>query len=288
MKLRIRGAALLAVAILIPFSIQEAAGQAAGDPIVVEGSVFDVQHGRGIPQARIQIFPADVEDFEAGASVTEFLTSQGGAFRSGPIPLGQYRIRVTALGYRDFVEDVSLERPPTLSLTIRLAPQAMELDPVMVEGIRSQRLDDWGFYERRERGSAATFTRQEIEQRNPTRISDMLRTVAGVRLNDPGQGRGPPFLLFRGTCRPDIIIDAVNLGNDVRLDEVVVPTDIEGIEVHRGMGGPMEYTLGCGSVVVWTADPTSRLDEVRNRDILSIRSYVAAAVFVTLSLLVGR
>ncbi len=256
--------------------------------VVVEGSVFDIQQGSGIPQARIQFFAPDTDGFDEALTLGEVVTRAGGAFRSAPLPVGTYQIRVTALGYQEFVEEIELEPGSPLNLTIRMVPDAVSLDPILVTGVRSPRLDQWGFYDRRERGSGATFTRQEIEARNPSRISDMVRTIAGVRLIDPGQGQGPPTLLFRGTCRPDVVIDGVNLGSDLRLDEVVIPSDIEGMEIYRGMGGPMEYTMGCGSVVVWTADPTARLREAQHPDDFQMRSFGFAAIFIGISLLLGR
>lgn len=244
--------------VLVP--LQSAARQPVPS-ILVTGSVRDIQQGTPVPLAQVELRWASDEaaagGIESAPPEVRERTDESGAFRTSPLPEGDYRIVVRALGYRDLSEPVRVEGASPMELTIRLVPEAMELDPVVVRGVRSRRLDDVGFYRRREQGVGRTFTHQEIQRRAIHRASDVFRTIAGARLL-PAGAYDRPYIAFRGDCLPDIVLDGINLGSDVRLDEWIGAHEIEGLEVYRGSQAPLQYsTNGCGAVLVWSLDPTA-------------------------------
>ena len=66
----------------------------------------------------------------------------------------------------------------------------MELAPLVAVATRSRRLEVTGCYERRDwgdlTGGGKFFTVEDIERRNPARISYMIADVPGVRLGNCG------------------------------------------------------------------------------------------------------
>lgn len=272
---------------LVTIAPSQAAAQDEDPPIVVTGSVLDVEQGTPVPQARVElrrVLPdVPVEVAAAQPPNAQVLTDESGSFRTPPVPQGEYRLLVSALGYRDLSQTVDVEGASPMDLAIQLVPEAMELDAVVVRGVRSRWLDDVGFYQRRERGIGRTFTRQELERRATSRVSDVFRTLAGVRLVSAGAQRRP-YITFRGNCLPDIVLDGVNLGYDLRLDELIGAGQIEGIEVYRGSQTPLEYsTNGCGAILVWSLDPSAQEGEP-----FTWQRLVAAAIFIGASVLITR
>jgi hypothetical protein len=179
-----------------------------------------------------------------------------------------------------------------LELDVRVAPTPLTLDPVVVEADLNLRyLETVGFYHRQYSDFGHFITRDQIEARRATRITDVLSAVPGVRLVPDGQMIGRWLLQFRqasttfgGLCEPRVFVDGlIAIRGDSKpvvmtpgggiidelnqedprspepsVNEVVDPRDIEAIEVYRsGVEVPAEFGgMGpftrCGVVVVWT------------------------------------
>lgn len=156
------------------------------------------------------------------------------------------------------------ERPrlPADSAVVELAPLDVRVSP------RPRRAKMAGFHRRRSRGPGEFITRGEIERRDPTRLSDMLRLRAGVGTARRGDGSGRGTVVMRrsaamgsyGGCRVRYWIDGAPLPASSRfaLDELP-PRDVQGIEIYRGPSEiPARFNRRgsqCGVVVVWTRDP---------------------------------
>jgi outer membrane receptor for Fe3+-dicitrate len=122
------------------------------------------------------------------------------------------------------------------------------------------------FEQRRARGGGAFITRAEIERRHPAKMSDMLRTVAGVSIkSNTTAGEQTNVTMERSshsigtnTCEVQYYVDGhpYPRGN---IDDFP-PETIEGIEIFRGGSElPAEYRAqnsGCGLIGVWTRDPS--------------------------------
>ena len=167
-----------------------------------------------------------------------------------------------------------------------LGRRAAERDPY---------LQQVGFYERQRSDFGHYVTRREIEERQAHRFTDLLRTIPGVRVV-PGAGglagasiqlRGS-LLSHGGACRPQVIVDGLIVirgtarpwrGDDgrgadrateaalpeadpdreqVSIDDVVMPDDVEAIEVFRsGVQVPVRFggtstSTQCGVIAIWT------------------------------------
>jgi hypothetical protein len=226
--------------------------------VVVVGGVFDRAQNVPVPQAWIQLaWVGDVPSgFDPPGGTT--LSDADGRFALEALPVGQYRLVVDALGYRTLTEEVKIEGASPFSLSIRLAPEAIELEGIVVASVRNPWLEERGFYRRQLRGMGTTFTADEIRDLRIHQITDLFRMVSGVTLQGAGSPVSP-YVLFRGGCRPDVVIDGTNLGPNVRIDDQVFPRDVQGIEIYRGATSPGLFSSSsCGAVLLWTLGAASR------------------------------
>ena len=195
-----------------------------------------------------------------------------GHFRASRVPItwGSNQIQVSRLSYLDETSELWIADPnETIDLSVTLHPEPIEVGGVVVEGDRRRRLFERRmrpFYERRERGSGDFFTRSEIEERNPIVITDLSRGVPGVTLTQSdfsvqirfsramrGLGGGT------GCSSPLIYVDgafAGGAGDYVNLDNLVIPNQVEAIEVYKGPSQiPPQFNMtgsACGVIVIWT------------------------------------
>jgi hypothetical protein len=145
-----------------------------------------------------------------------------------------------------------------MDLEILMAPDLVALEGITVVSRRSPVLQANGFYDRRSQGFGRTFTRAEIEEQGYSRTSDILRAVPGTTLRSVGS-LGSPYVFMRGGCRPDIIMDGLNLGLDVAVDDIIPANNLEGIEVHSAATVPIQFRGNtCGAVVMWSIDPSAQ------------------------------
>jgi hypothetical protein len=126
------------------------------------------------------------------------------------------------------------------------------------------------FYQRmRERvkgsGSGIFITAEEIDQRNPTRTTQMLEGVPSVKLRLMQvfrEGRKGWAPVGQNGCGINVYVDGVRLARlgvydyAADLDDVVNPRSVAGIEVYsRGGQAPAEYQAfngSCGVILIWT------------------------------------
>lgn len=154
---------------------------------------------------------------------------------------------------------------------IRLDPEIVLLAPLEVVGRSvdpSPFLDD---FRRRMRSGLGTYiTRAEIERRRPMYVTDLLRDIPGVQLQTSGSGGRPIVQISRAVgqpCSTRIFVDGMLLNptmmtprgprSDVfRIDDIVSPGSVEGIEIYRGLSSaPPEFLTGdaqCGVIAIWT------------------------------------
>lgn len=258
MKLRTRISLAVTAALLGPVT---ASGQGAPQDTVpsgqegvrVRGHVTDIATRRPLEFAEIEVF-----DFEAERRlVWEGVSDSTGAFTGPRLRPSLYQVRAVALGYQTLTHMVALSGYGSADLRIEMSPEALELEPLVVVTRQRSRLETAGFYERRERGFGHSLNRAEIEERHPTYVTDLVRTMPGISVG-PGLMGGGGVLRMRGGCVPEVILDGVRMTQPVRLDDILQVSDLEGLEVYSAGSSPMEYShSNCGTVLAWTRDPGS-------------------------------
>jgi len=231
-------------------------GPVAGSAVLM-GVVEDRSLRSGVAAASLRLVREGLDGTFSGPEF-QVVAGANGSFGFSSLPLGRYQLTVEALGYEELVQEITLNGDA--HLLVGLVPRALELEPLVVLSRRSRYLDGVGFYQRRDAiRSGSTFTREEITSAGGYLVSDVLRNVPGVTLRRTRTET--PVILLRGGCRPDVVVDGINLGVNVLIDDVVRPGDLEGLEVHRGGTTLFPFSNSiCGSVTAWTVDPSARDD----------------------------
>lgn len=271
-------------AVLLGPQFQVEAQDRSRSAVVVVGSVEDRVQGRPLPQASLRFFLPSPRDSLYTELAAEVVAGSGGRFTTGPLTPGVYRLEIRALGYHTIDEQVRVDGASPMEISAELAPEAVALDAIVVVSRRSRVLESEGFYQRRAQGFGRTFTRDEIRERGASRTTDVLRMVPGLTLVSPNH-LASPYVFLRGGCRPDIVVDGLNLGPDVPIDDVMPASSLEGLEVHRSTTVPIRYRGNpCGAVVMWSIDPSAH----EPGEPFTWRRLAVAGGFVVLSFLFTR
>jgi len=192
-----------------------------------------------------------------GEVVARAASNYLGAFRIPAPSPGRYFIRVEAMGYRSKdSEPFELGRGDTTTVDLSLAPEPIELDPLMVETRRRRivsSLQERGFYERREQGAGSFLTPEQIRRWPAVSAGDILRHAPFV--SSEWSIAGSTVFIHRfGRCRPTIYVDGNRINSSP--DDWVQPEDIVGVEVYRGSAQiPLEWSSNetCGVILIWTS-----------------------------------
>ena len=108
-------------------------------------------------------------------------------------------------------------------------------------------------------GMGHFLTAKEINKRNPWVLTDLLRSMAGIRMYP---GRFSSYVVMmrdprgNGLCQPTVVVDNVRLivDEDFPIDAIVPMDDINAIEVYTNMV-PGEFynpVTQCGAIVITT------------------------------------
>jgi len=262
-----------------------AAGQA------LRGRLLDLATNRPLDGGVVTLIP------EGGDRVVSVVTDGDGTYvLRAPRP-GRYFVEARRIGYRSWVDGpVDLHEGDDWETEFHLLALPVELDPLesTAEAMRMEpMLVRVGFYERQRADFGHFITRDEIEKRSPPRMSDLLNAVPGVRIMPEGGGLGRSTVSLRGsvlsegtTCHPRVYVDGlIVIRGDARLrgldvfggreedtevqgsgtkrpeialDDVVMPEDVEAVEVYRrGIEVPARFggtsvSAQCGVIVIWT------------------------------------
>jgi hypothetical protein len=208
---------------------------------------------------------------DAGANLAAgVLSNQEGRFFLQAPQTGRYRIRLERIGYQTTTSsEVDLLPPDTVPVELRLAVEAIVLAPLTITSERpplvmDTRLASWGYYDRKalfeERGTglAHFLELEDIRRKNPMRVTDVFRDLAGVRV----VGTGGRRVRVRGLsgCSPTFYLDGVELrlAGQESVDDYVIPSHLSAVEVYARPPYPAQYAprarglSQCSSIVLWT------------------------------------
>ena len=216
----------------------------------------------------------------AAVSVTgrreEVQSNRRGHFVLSGLPVGAYELSIRHLGYAPVTHTVTVTRGHTTEVDVRMSPDPVVLEPLVATVTRIRRLETQGFYERKYwgelTGGGTFFTIQDIERRNPLRITDLIADAPGVRVRCDGSGFRCSVYSRRvstgfggGGCELNVYVDGTLVvrssdsrwgKSPVSVNELVFPIEIGGVEVYQGAASlPAEFSgfdNRCGAVVIWT------------------------------------
>ncbi len=227
-----------------------AAQQARG---VVAGVVSD-SAGRPVFGASV-----DVEDTDIRA-----MTNTAGRYVLSDVWPGRTAVRVRRVGFAPVILNVSVTAGDTTRADFMLGSvAALPKTQVSAEANRGKMTE---FNDRRSRGIGLFVTRDEIERRQPSSMSEMLRNLPGVSVSQRPTGVPQPVHMDRsassskgGVCHVQLFVDGLPYpeGN---VDDFP-PETVEGVEIFRGASEiPASFRTrdaGCGLISIWTRDPAA-------------------------------
>jgi len=165
-----------------PWGRRDLAGQERRDPatepepgVSVQGTVVDHETGDPVWSAAVSLARGSSGTRGMGTRVT----GEKGRFLFRAVPQGSYRLSVTAQGYRTMIDSVQVPAEGELELLLPLSIEPIRLEPIVVTAKRRPppRRD----YERRLRSrSGFLVTREEIEERRPRFLTELLHRVPGA------------------------------------------------------------------------------------------------------------
>ena len=205
--------------------------------------------GRVVGPDGVGILGVEVRIVGAGGAVHQTRTDSLGQFAlTGPAAAdGSARFR--RLGYKPAVVRV---RGGDRHLLVELATVPTSLSEVTVRARADAGLGGLEeFYAHRERTAFGTFfDPDQIAEKEPRRLSELMRYVPGARLIP---GRLGSLVRIRG-CRPMLWLNGVRVPG-AELDETVSIDDVAAVEVYNSFAGiPAQYVdrgSNCGAIVVW-------------------------------------
>ena len=276
MTLRLGRAAALCLAPLLVAPVARAGAQAAPPPPAVGAAVL-------LGRVAADSAGTAVHGAEVTASGYGIRTDADGRFTLA-VPPGTHDVVVRLPGRTPWRATRTLAAGDTLRLDVVLPPLAQALDAVTVtRRSRAASARFVGFERRRELGFGHFQGREELERRENSKMSDVLRGVPGLRFIYLPNGRGiavasnrfagnlPGSRRRTDQCFMQLFVDGVKVFDSSAserggpgLGAAVEPpsindfaiSDIEGIEVYRGPGEtPPEFggtNAMCGTVAIWT------------------------------------
>jgi hypothetical protein len=234
-------AAVLLTMSQVPVHAQRIAG------VVVEDGTESV-----VPAARVMI--ADT----AGRRRVSVETDSAGTFEL-PVAAGAYVLQVERTGFRPYASpSIDVPRDMLVRVTIRLGVAAIPLEPISVTVHAGGRLTE---FERNLTDPSRVgrfFTQDELDARPAARTTDFLVQVPSVEVRPRVQMRGSSIGNLGSTlCTPALFLNGARFyeAGDLLIDDVLIPTQLEGIEVYsRRMFAPAQYTTSgdCGVILFWT------------------------------------
>ncbi len=263
-----------------------AAASAAGRPLAAQGAdsswtiVGNVRNtaGLGIAGAELSL---------VGTAPSTARTDVSGGFRVVGTRAGTVSLSVRRLGFRPVTTEVVVRPGETTEASVTLERAAQELAPVVVQAQQERRGRLGDFDRRRKLGFGHFITREEIERRNPLLVTDLLRTVPGVRLQ-PGGFAGRFVLRMRASrCDPLVWLDGSPLSAGYFDVDALVPQSIEAIEVYTGPSTvPAQFMdprgiSSCGVIAVWTREGEPRSRKRDPATAAKLAELVAAASLYT-------
>jgi hypothetical protein len=194
-------------------------------------------------------------------------TDDSGRFALGKIRPGMLALRFRRLGYQPDTVELLVLAGKTVPLEVTVSRLSVALTPVVITGRTD--MTGWraGFYQRRNVGTGHFFTKEDIEKRNPSSMSDMFRMIPGVTVQ-PSRGMIRNQLRFRGArggCAPLTWLDGAPLSSGEFDIDALSPGSIEAFEVYTGTIVPPRFSVApgigprtCGAIVLWSREGQKR------------------------------
>jgi hypothetical protein len=189
------------------------------------------------------------------------VTKPDGLF-SIDVPSGTQVIVIRRLGFEPVSVQVNVtsHQPVELNVTLGITPNI--LDPVLVTARRNYVLEKEGFLKRMGSGRGTYITHEDVENRKPFVLTDLLRDVPGIRVTHTlrgsivGSDRTRSTMMGNDDGCTRLWVDGSEWPRVMPgdLDAFVSTRDLAGLEVYRPGAAPAQFNSsdGCVTLLVWT------------------------------------
>ena len=186
------------------------------------------------------------------------LTNDKGEFTMTKLPSGSQVLLARHLGFGAQTVAVDLNSREPQRVTIKLPKFVAMIEPVVVNARRAANLDRVGFSQRQKSGQGFYIGPDKLKDRHATFLTDILRTVPGLRVSSSPDGDvvsssrsagGNDCVRYYVDDMPWQSAEPGDINQFVNANEVVA------VEVYQGSNVPAQYSRGMGScttIVLWT------------------------------------
>ena len=174
-------------------------------------------------------------------------TDPQGHYRLTPLPAGDIRVRVAAIGYLPTAASVSVPAADSAIADFTLQPSPLELPPLDVVSTKVARFGD------RPATSVVQIPARDIDQRAVNTVDEAVDKAAGIQmLNGQINIRGSTGYVQGLNSRVLLLVDGVpmNQGDRGGINWDVLPVDqIERVDILKGAGSSLYGSAALGGVV---------------------------------------
>jgi hypothetical protein len=193
------------------------------------------------------------------------VSDESGRFAFAAIPPGSYTLEIRSLGYAVTSEPVEVPRGKDVSIGLRVAPQAVELEGLVVTARPAAE----------EVVRVTPFRRNvvygemmaEEEDRGALAFETLRRSAPGIRVTETWRDAGPPILCIeanrrvqnfgqRGCSQAQVVVDGMRIPDGAEFLQRTPASEIESIEFVTPVHAQILYGIGGntsnGVVVIWT------------------------------------
>lgn len=240
----------IAVAIAILFLASATALAQANGDAAISGKVLDTK-GASVPGATVTIYGS-----ENNLRLTT-TTDSTGVYRFERLAAAEYLLEAQAQGFAPAsVRRVVIKRGQATELDFPLELSAIRSNVVVVASDTPQSIDEVS-------KAVTVLDAREIDERDEFAISESLRTVPGLRVQQLGGPGSFTSIKTRGLRTEDtaVLIDGVRFrdaaapqGDASGFLEDLIVTDVSRIEVLRGSGSSLYGSNAIGGVINLVTD----------------------------------
>jgi hypothetical protein len=218
--------------------------------------VFDDATGR----------PVDGAEVVDLSTQRKTITSASGAVSLSFLEPGVTVLQIRKIGYESRMQTVKVSAEDTISITMLLKPLVQTLPEVTTTAASATPGKLLTFEQHRAEGFGHFLTQPELEKSQGRLMSDVLRTIPGMKLMlDPRRGvwyvgtsRGAASMLRSGPggiCYAAVMVDGILRPPPFDIN-TIRPEEMAGVEYYAGGATmPIAYNstrAACGLVVIWT------------------------------------